>query len=179
MGKKTLFLDRDGVINRQIIGGYVTNKNEFEFLPGVLDALALLATRFDYVFIVTNQQGIGKGIFSEKDLEDTHTFMLEKIQKNGGKIDKIYFCSALEKENSDFRKPAPGMGFKAKADFPEVDFQNAVMVGDSLIDMQFAKNLNITAIYLTNGKTLDKEIKKYSDGFYFDLNDFANHYQMF
>ena len=74
-----MFLDRDGVINRQVIGGYVTKTDEFEFLPGVLDALGSLSGKFDYIFIVTNQQGIGKGIFSENDLADIHRQMCNAI----------------------------------------------------------------------------------------------------
>ena len=63
--KKALFLDRDGVINHQIVGGYVTRLEEFEFHANVLAALEILADSFDYIFIVTNQQGIGKGVFSQ------------------------------------------------------------------------------------------------------------------
>ena len=113
MSKKTLFLDRDGVINRQIIGGYVTSVDEFEFLPGVLDAFPRLAEQFDYVFLITNQQGIGKGVFSVDDLIEIHRFMLDSINNNGGRLNKIYFCSELEKANSPNRKPNPGMGLQA------------------------------------------------------------------
>jgi len=176
MSKKTLFLDRDGVINRQIIGGYVTSVDEFEFLPGVLDAFPRLAEQFDYVFLITNQQGIGKGVFSVDDLIEIHRFMLDSINNNGGRLNKIYFCSELEKANSPNRKPNPGMGLQALSDFPDIDLDFAIMVGDSLLDMQFGKNLGIKTVFLTNGKTLEPAVAALSDHVFVDLLDFSLNY---
>lgn len=168
-----LFLDRDGVLNRQIIGGYVTRVEEFEFLPGVLEALAHLSDKFQYIFIVTNQQGIGKGIFTESDLAHIHEFMLDKITIAGGKIDKIYYCPALEKDNSVFRKPSTGMGQQALSEFPDVDINKSVMVGDSVSDMQFGRNLGLKTIFLTKGSSPDESDKYYVDEFYNDLCEYA------
>lgn len=175
MSKRTLFLDRDGVINRQIIGGYVTRKDEFEFLPGVVDALATLSPLFDYIIIVTNQQGIGKGIFSEDDLNEIHAEMLKQITTGGGRVDKIYFCPALERDESPYRKPAPGMGFQAQSDFPDIDLKNATMVGDTISDMQFGRNLGVETVYLSNRKPLPESVEQYADRMYEDLADFAAH----
>lgn len=175
MSKRTLFLDRDGVINRQIIGGYVTCKEEFEFLPGVVEALAKLSPLFDYIFIVTNQQGIGKGIFSEDDLNEIHAEMLKQITIGGGWIDKIYFCPALEKEESPYRKPSPGMGLQAKSDFPDLDLDNATMVGDTIGDMQFGRNLGVKTVYLSNRKALPEGVESLADQIFMDLADFAKH----
>ena len=176
MSKKTLFLDRDGVINRQIIGGYVTRLEEFEFLPGVLDAMAILAQQFDYIFVVTNQQGIGKGVFSINDLNQIHSYMLEKINQSGGRIDKIYFCPELESANSQNRKPNPGMGLHALQEFPDIDLNATIMVGDSLLDMQFGKKLDIKTVFLTNGKLLSPEIEAIANQTFTDLLDFSRHY---
>ncbi|MGC3977167.1 MAG: HAD family hydrolase [Paludibacteraceae bacterium] len=143
MSTSALFLDRDGVINRQIVDGYVTKTDEFEFLPGVLSALAKLGELFDRIFIITNQQGIGKGIFSEQDLIDIHQYMSKTICQNGGRIDKIYHCSALANDNSPFRKPNIGMGKQAMEEFPDIDIKLSVMVGDTLSDMKFGKNIGV------------------------------------
>lgn len=176
MHKRTLFLDRDGVINRQIIGGYVTSKDEFEFLPGVKDALAKLALRYDYIFIVTNQQGIGKGVFSENDLNEIHAQMLNEIAAAGGRIDKIYFCAELEAAHSPYRKPSPGMGLKAKADFPDLYLDAALMVGDTLSDMEFGRNLGVKTVYLHNAKEIPVAVNTIADAIFCDLADFAENY---
>ncbi|MDD3079319.1 MAG: HAD family hydrolase [Paludibacter sp.] len=171
--KSALFLDRDGVINRQIVGGYVTKKDEFEFLPEVIEAIEMLSKKYDYIFIVTNQQGIGKGIFSAEDLNDIHTYMLEQIENQGGHIDKIYFCPALETENSIFRKPAPGMGQLALNEYPDIDLKKSVMVGDAQTDLQFGKNLGVKTVFLSKGKTPDLKVIQLADAIYNDLPDFV------
>jgi D-glycero-D-manno-heptose 1,7-bisphosphate phosphatase len=173
MSKRTLFLDRDGVINRQIIGGYVTSVDEFEFLPRVLEAFILLSRQFDYIFLISNQQGIGKGVFSTDDLNEIHHFMLDAINKNGGKIDKIYFCPDLESDHSYNRKPNPGMGLQALSEFSDINLNSSMMVGDSLLDMQFGKNLGIRTIFLTNGKSLNSDVAAIADQVFVDLLDFA------
>ena len=112
---KTLFLDRDGVINKKIEGDYVKNWSQFEFLPNVIDALKILNNLFDRVIIVTNQRGIGRGLMSEKDLENIHNQMLSIFRKEGIKIDKIYYCPHdYEKEICSCRKPQIGMALQAK-----------------------------------------------------------------
>ena len=167
----TLFLDRDGVINRKINDGYVTKIEEFEFLPNVLEALAILAKEFEYIFIVTNQQGIGKHVFTLDDLQKIHDFMLHKITENGGRIDKIYVAPHLEAENHCTRKPNIGMALQAKEDYPAVNFSNSIMAGDSLSDMQFGKNAGMTRVFFTNGIPVNQNIADYT---FYDLFEFAN-----
>lgn len=144
----SLFLDRDGVINEQLPGLYVNNIRDFKFLSGVYQALAVLSRHFKYVFIVTNQQGIGKGYMNSSDLEMIHSYMITEIEKNGGRIDAVYYCPELESSNPIDRKPNPGMGIKAKADFPEVVFTRSVMVGDSASDIKFGQNLGMQTVFL-------------------------------
>jgi histidinol-phosphate phosphatase family protein len=170
MQYNTLFLDRDGVINRKIDGSYVTNIEKFEFLPNALEALAILAKNFKRIFVVTNQQGIGKGIFSMNDLQEIHAYMLSEITQNGGRIDRIYVAPNLESENHDDRKPNIGMAQQAQRDYPDIDFSSAVMAGDSLSDMQFGKSAGMMTVYLTN-KNLENQI--IADYFFEDLYDFA------
>ena len=144
----TLFLDRDGVINRRIRGGYVCDWEEFQFLGGVLHAMALLNSRFQRIFVVTNQQGIGKELMTESDLAHIHRRMYESIRESGGRIDSIYYCPTLAGKDDLFRKPAPGMALKAKGDFPEVDFSHSIMVGDTPSDMEFGHRLGMKTVWI-------------------------------
>jgi len=146
----SLFLDRDGVINKRLPGDYVKRLEEFEFLPGVLEAMPLLAKKFNRVFVVSNQQGIGKGLMTEEELQVVHDWMMQEISAKGGRIDKIYWCPALAAENNPCRKPNPGMALQAKADFPEIDLSRSVMAGDSHSDMLFGKNLGMLNVFINS-----------------------------
>lgn len=147
----TLFLDRDGVINKKIENGYVLNIEMFKFLNGVLEGLSLLAKIFNKIIIVTNQRGIGKGLMSEKDLNKIHDYMLKEITSNGGRIDAIFYCPHdYEKQKCNCRKPNIGMALNAKKLFPEINFKKSIVIGDSLIDMEFAKNIGAIGIYVGN-----------------------------
>ncbi len=145
----TLFLDRDGVLNERLPGAYVRRWAEFRWLPGVLQALALLAPHFSRIFIVTNQQGIGKGLMTEQALAAIHQRMMQDIEAAGGRIDAIYHCPELASRPGNCRKPAPAMALRARADFPEVDFAGAVMVGDSLSDLQFGQQLGMYNVWIS------------------------------
>lgn len=142
----TLFLDRDGVINTRKIGGYIEKVEEFEFLPGVLDALVQFDKQFGRIVVVTNQQGIGKGIMSEAQLHSVHAHMLEQVQMVGGRIDRCYFAPELTGPSNIMRKPNSGMGLAAQRDFPEIDFSKAIMVGDSDSDIEFGIKLGMKTV---------------------------------
>jgi histidinol-phosphate phosphatase family protein len=149
----TLFLDRDGVVNKRNFDGYITDVNDFEFLPQVPEAIAALSKVFHRIIVVTNQQGIGKGLMSERNLFDIHTYMSDEIYAAGGKIDKCYFAPNLRGAEDDMRKPGPAMAELAKMQFPEIDFKRCVMVGDTDSDILFGKNLGMkTARVLSKEK---------------------------
>ena len=152
----TLFLDRDGVINVKLEERYVRNSNEFEFMQGAVFAISKLTKIFKRILIVTNQQGIGKGIMTEDDLNLVHSFMNSEIGKLNGKIDKVYFCPHLVREKCACRKPNPGMIQQAKLDFPEINFENSYLVGDSLSDLEAGERMNLLAIRVDNDYTLAK-----------------------
>ncbi|CAG0910654.1 unnamed protein product, partial [Cyprideis torosa] len=141
IGQWTLFLDRDGVINKRLPDNYVRSIEEFEFLGGVKEALFWFSQYFDRIFIVTNQQGIDKGIMDHEDLYLIHDYLLSEVEKSGGKIDQIYYCPHLSIEKSYYRKPNPGMAIMAKEDFPEIEFASSIMVGDSYSDIVFGNKL--------------------------------------
>ena len=142
----TLFLDRDGVINERIFGGYVTSPEEFHFSEGTLEAIRAFSEIFNRIIVVTNQQGIAKGIMTERNLFDLHDYMVNSIEDKGGRIDAIYFASNLRGAENDIRKPKPDMGLLAKKDFKEIDFSKSIMVGDTDSDIQFGKNLGMKTV---------------------------------
>lgn len=149
-----LFLDRDGVINTRKIGGYIETVSEFEFLPGVTDAIAEFSKVFKYIFIVTNQQGIGKGLMTESNLLDIHRYMTEQVEANGGKITKCYHAPDLDHAENQLRKPNVGMGILAQNDFSDVDFSKSVMIGDSDTDIQFGIKLGMKTVRVGTEKTI-------------------------
>jgi histidinol-phosphate phosphatase family protein len=145
----TLFLDRDGVLNEEIHDGYVNEWMEFKFYPDTLEALQSLSHCFNRIVVVTNQRGLGKGITKPASLETIHQNMTHEIVQHGGRLDKIYFCPDIDTNSYD-RKPNPGMGMKAKADYPEIDFKRSIMVGNNLSDMLFGKNLGMYTVFITS-----------------------------
>lgn len=157
MSFHTLFLDRDGVINERLPGEYVAQWADFQFTPRALEALALLATYFHPIVVVTNQQGIGKGQMSEVQLEEIHQKMKAAVHQAGGRIDAIYHCPDLSGTPNTCRKPAPAMALKAQQDFPAINFQESVIVGDSVSDIEFGQNLGMYTV-LIKGK--NDELKK-------------------
>lgn len=158
-----LFLDRDGVLNRQIVGDYVRSWSQWEWLPGVREQIAGWSKRYKRLFLVSNQQGVGKGLMSESDLADIHQHMLADIKATGGRLDGIYVCSDLEDTESPNRKPAIGLALQAQRDFPEVDFHRSAMIGDSLSDMLFARNAQMRAIYLSKHNPVPEEVRDITD----------------
>jgi len=145
----TLFLDRDGVINRRLMDDYVKSWSEFAFLPGVPEAIAAFAKVFGRIVVVTNQQGIAKGLMTESDLQSIHHQMVLEIQKAGGRIDKVYFCPHHRQDNCACRKPRIGMAKQAKADFPEIDWQRSIMVGDTPSDIEFGRNAGMRTVFVS------------------------------
>lgn len=168
----TLFLDRDGVINHEKHLGYINNWDEFVFYDGVKEAIKIFTGRFKHLFVVTNQKGVGKGITSPDNLQIIHQNMLTEIESAGGKIDKIYFCPDLD-ENSPNRKPNAGMALQAKQDFPEVDFSRSVMVGNTLGDMQFGRNIGAITIFLPTTRPASEHTDERIDAVYPSLLHFA------
>jgi histidinol-phosphate phosphatase family protein len=165
----TLFLDRDGVINKKIDNDYVKQWIEFEFIEGVLDALKFLNTVFGSIIVVTNQQGIGKKLYRKEDLELIHKNMVYEIAYHGGKIDKVYFSPYLKSENHPYRKPGIGMALKAKEDISTINFKQSIMIGDSMSDMEFGRNAGMKTIYISEEITENDKI----DFNFKSLNEFV------
>jgi histidinol-phosphate phosphatase family protein len=168
--KWTLFLDRDGVINERLVGDYVKDPGEFKFIDGVPEAIAKFSSIFGRIIIVTNQQGIGKGIMTVDDLTAIHEVMVSQIERVGGRIDNIYFCPHLAKENSPCRKPNTGMAIMAQEQYPEIDFSRSIMIGDGLHDMEFGRRLGMITVFLGD----DHPGSEYIDHQLSSLSEFAS-----
>lgn len=143
----SLFLDRDGVINKEKKEDYILNTLEFDFFDDVPKAISMLSEKFGVIVIVTNQRGIGKGKMSVSDMEDIHAYMMHEIKSAGGRIDKIYYCPDVDNA-SPRRKPNTGMALEAKEDFAEIDFSKSIMVGNKLTDMQFGRNAGMHCVFI-------------------------------
>jgi len=152
----TLFLDRDGVINARLLGAYVSTWDDFSFLPGVLEAMAIFPDYFGRIIIVTNQQGIGKGLMTVGQLNLIHQKMQKAILLQGGQVDAVLFCPTLANDPNNCRKPAPAMALEAQASFPDIDFKQSTMVGDSISDIRFGHNLGMRTV-LVDTKTDEKK----------------------
>lgn len=139
---KALFLDRDGVLNVLRPHDYVKCPDELEILPGTAEALTLCRQHFDLIFVVTNQQGIGKGLMTEDDLVAIHAKLTDALPF----IDKIYHCPYLESAHSLFRKPSVGMALQARREHPGLRLKDCVMVGDSMTDMLFGRRAGMTTV---------------------------------
>lgn len=146
----TLFLDRDGVLNERIPDAYINHWDDFRFTRGALPAMQILRERFGRILLVTNQQGIGRRIMTQAQLDLIHRNMQEALAKAGASIDAIYVSPDLRSKPNNTRKPAPAMGLQAKADFPEIDFARSMMVGDSISDLQFGRNLGMKTVLITS-----------------------------
>jgi len=150
----TLFLDRDGVVNKKLEQRYVTNFDEFVFVKNSDIAIRKLHKIFKRILIVTNQQGIGKGIMTEDDLNLLHLQMQRKLSVDFDLIDKIYFCPCLEVDNCNCRKPKTGMLENAKLDFPDMKIEDSFLIGDSDSDIIAGKKFGLSTIKVSSEFTL-------------------------
>ncbi|HET6225337.1 MAG TPA: HAD family hydrolase [Bacteroidia bacterium] len=169
----TIFLDRDGVLNKKLDNDYVRSWATFQVLPGVLEALKKLSAKAGRIVVVTNQQGIGKGLYTTADLQEIHSRFLKEVQEASGRIDHFYFCPNLASENNPCRKPGIGMALEAKQDFPEIDFSKSVIVGDSHSDMEFGRDCGMVTVFLSQ-KEPESHKKSLIDLQFPDLLTFTN-----
>lgn len=144
----SLFLDRDGVLNRRIPGGYVRHVAELEVLDGVAEAVARLSAVATRVVVVTNQAGVGKGLMTQAMLDDVHRELVSRLTAAGGRIDAVFACPHRAEDACGCRKPAPGLAWQALRRFPEIDLMRSVMVGDSTSDGAFARAAGMRAVLI-------------------------------
>lgn len=151
--RKVVFLDRDGVINRQPKPHcYVIVWEEFDILPGVYEAISKLNKAGYYIVVVSNQRGIARGICSRKQIDRLHEKMLENFRKNGAVINKIYICPH-EEGVCNCRKPSPGLFYMAEAELwnekkERVDKKSSWMIGDFESDVKAGHAYGVKTIWI-------------------------------
>ena len=157
--QKVVFLDRDGVINRDS-PDYIKSWSEFYFLPGSQAALETLLKNGFTTIVVTNQSAVHRKIISKEKLEFIHQQMQKSIASHGGEIKDIFYCPHLPSENCDCRKPKPGLIYQAEKKY-RIDIRTSVMVGDSAKDIQCARNAGCGSALLVktgNGGEAEKTL---------------------
>jgi D-glycero-D-manno-heptose 1,7-bisphosphate phosphatase len=162
----TVFLDRDGVINHRIMGGYILKPEEFQFLSNADLAISIFNQLAQRVIVVTNQQCIGKKITNERNLSEVHRYMCELLKEKKAYVDKVYFAPELASDPNNTRKPKPDMAMKAKADFPEINFEKSIMVGDTDSDIRFGKNLGMKTVRVKTEEPIGFEADVTVDSLY-------------
>jgi D-glycero-D-manno-heptose 1,7-bisphosphate phosphatase len=152
--RPAVILDRDGVLNRRPPKAeYVRRPEEFEWLPGSLEALKLFHDAGYRVIVVSNQAGIARGAMSEGDLAAVHARMLHDVDDAGGRIDAIYHCPHGWDDGCDCRKPRPGMLFQAQREFA-LDLSRTVFVGDDERDAKAAEAAGCLSAQVTDTTSL-------------------------
>ena len=163
--EKLIFIDRDGVINRDPGGwtkySYVTKWDDFFFIDGSIEALRRLKDAGYRVCLISNQAGISRGYFTQRDLDLINKRMLEEVEREGGKIDELYYCPHHDSDNCECRKPKAGMIEKAIRS-KEVDLKNTFIIGDSIRDVEAGRRMGMKTVLVLSGKTSPSAAKEWS-----------------
>ncbi len=146
-----IFLDRDGVLNRER-KDYVKCVAELELLPGALIALRRLAALDVPIYLITNQSAIGRRIVSRQEVDAIHQSLMRQVEAAGGKISQVYLCPHHPKEGCRCRKPAPGLLHAAAAE-NDLNLRRCVLIGDALTDALAADAAGCRSILVRSGCT--------------------------
>jgi imidazoleglycerol-phosphate dehydratase / histidinol-phosphatase len=152
--KKVLFIDRDGTILTQPEDEQVDSLEKFSFIPGTLSGLARIAAETDFELVmVTNQDGLGTGLFPEETFWPSHNKMLDILEGEGVRFAEIFIDRSMPEDNAPTRKPGTAMLARYLAQ--GIDLENSYVIGDRITDIEFAKNLGCNAIYFNSKKSPD------------------------
>lgn len=148
---KLVILDRDGTINEDR-DDYVKSPEEWQPLPGALEAIARLNHAGWHVVLATNQSGLGRGLFEMSTLNAMHLKLTQRLAQHGGRIDAIFFCPHAPEDNCNCRKPRPGL-FEQIGNRYGVDLNQVPAVGDTLRDLQAASAVGCKPHLVRTGKS--------------------------
>ena len=166
MEVKAIFIDRDGVINKDPGGwtehSYVTDWKDFHFLPGVFDALKMLKEKGIRIIVASNQGGVSKGFYTEEKLNEINDLMLNQINKNGGKIEEVFYCIHKDEDNCNCRKPRPGMLEMAAKKY-KIDLKTTYFIGDGKTDVMAGKKIGCRTILVLSGKSSLKDVEGWEE----------------
>jgi histidinol-phosphate phosphatase family protein len=167
MSGKCVFLDRDGVINKDGWGwtehSYITRWPDFHFLPGVLSALKKFHEAGYKCVVISNQQGVGKGYFTSEELKDITDRMKLSVKNAGGEISAVYYCTHRNEEKCKCRKPAPGLFRMAQDELGIKHLAGMYFIGDTERDIEAGKNAGLKTILVFSGKTLCGQEKEWKN----------------
>ena len=144
-----IFLDRDGTISHDPYG-YINNVKDYDFFDFTFEALDLLNKYSDNFFIVTNQSGLSSGKIDINNLEDIHSYIFDEFKKRKLPLKNIYFADNYDEDYYSMRKPGVGMFQKASEEF-NINLENCLMIGDSIVDVQVGNRLKMKTIFLLTG----------------------------
>ena len=150
MASPAVYLDRDGVLNRNRVD-HVKDWKEFRFLPGALRALNLLARLNLPIVVVTNQAIINRGIVPVDVVDDLHARMIEQVSRAHGRVDHVYYCPHRPDELCDCRKPEPGLLLRSAAEL-DVDLSRSVFVGDAISDIVAGRRAGCGTVLVRSGR---------------------------
>jgi D-glycero-D-manno-heptose 1,7-bisphosphate phosphatase len=155
---KVVFLDRDGVINKEV--GYLNKVDDFEFIDGVFTSCLNFQSLGYQMIIVTNQSGIGRGYYDESDFHQLTKWMLTQFKQHGVNILDVFFCPHGPESDCDCRKPKPGMFLQANNKY-DIDMKNSWMIGDKEADIQAANMAGISnTVLVKSGHQINEKTSK-------------------
>jgi len=156
--KRAIFLDRDGVINNEV--DHLSHPDDFEFIPGSIDAFKILKQKNFLLIVITNQAGIARGYFNEEALQRIHTKMIKILEQNSIILDDIFFCPHHPEFTGpcDCRKPKPGMILKAKNKH-NINLKKSFMVGDTISDIEAGFKAGCKTVLVLTGYGREEQNK--------------------
>lgn len=158
---RAVFLDRDGVINEDR-DDYVKNVHELKVFPFAPEAIRRLNEAGLNAFVVSNQQGIAKGVIAESDLLQIQNEISRQVEEAGGKITAFYYCKHLSSEECACRKPQAGMVISAGKDYG-INLIESVMIGDNEKDIIAGKRAGCRTVLVLTGKLTLKDARSFAE----------------
>lgn len=153
---KVIFIDRDGVINKDPMGwtehNYITRWEDFHFLPNSVKALKKLNDAGYDIVVVSNQAGVNKGYYTKEKLNEINRNMLDELAKDGVRIKKVYYCVHQDSDNCDCRKPKTGLFKQAEKELG-ITAAGSFFIGDGKMDVEAGEKMRMKTAFVLSGKT--------------------------
>lgn len=161
-----IFIDRDGVVNKDPGGwtktNYVAEWEDFHFIPGTLKALKILKEKGIKVIVASNQGGVNKGLYTQKQLDKVNELMLQEIRKNGADVEEVFYCIHKDEDNCSCRKPKAGM-LEAAAKKYNIDVRKTYFIGDDKKDVLAGKKIGCKTVLVLSGKSSRESVKDWPE----------------
>ncbi len=166
----TLFLDRDGVLNVSYPNFRILRVEDLKVLPEAVTAIEKYSSFFKHVIVLSNQSGVVQNLVPKATIDCINKTLEQELCKNGGSIDAFYY-PYLKDTHDGWFKPSTGMAHAAKSDFPDIDFEKSIMIGDRISDMQFGRYLGMTTALIVEEPKFTARQLRLTDYFFKDLNE--------